>query len=251
MPSWSSIADNIMSALGYTHDDAARSKEAILYNTGLAASNLIRQRVEKEIRVVGDRGTTGNLTVYPDVPIQASDELNGRLFIQLPGELMDLKYNGGVSYIAYNRKSGCADNLMGVQFTMASPSEVRVLNNITFQKPTPTTPYYWTNNMSMNGGTPQQYLWMIGPSALLKSVEIGLYMIPSILDPLADPDAESNIPADLLYHVERLVLGMERFSLLLPLERLKNDGRDFKVNEQRIQPPQVVSVNDPGNITNV
>lgn len=250
MPTWNSIADNILIALGYNHDDAARSKEAVMYNLGLAASNLLRLRVEKEIKVVGDRGTTNNVYTYI-VPIQSSDTLNGRLFIPLPGELMDLKYNGGVSYIAYHRTSGCADNLMGVQFTLASPAEVRTLNNITFQKPSPATPYYWTSRFAMGAEAPKEYLWMVGPSPLMQSVEIGLYMAPAIIDPLGDPDAEADIPADLLYHVERLVLGMERFSLLVPQERLRNDGRDFRAGQQPLQPPQIMSLNDPGNITNV
>jgi len=247
MPTWNAITDNIMLALGYNHDDAARSRESIMWNVGLAASNLLRQRVEKEINVIGDRGTTSNMYTYL-VPLQASDRLNGRIYFPLPGELLDLKYNGGVSYIAYHRDSGCEDNLLGVQFTQASPVEIRVLDNITFQKPNPATPYYWVSRFD-NGDGMKEYVWLAGPSPLINSVEVGLYMAPAILDPLADPDAEANIPTDLLYHVERIVLSMERFALLVPQESLKNDGRMYKVGEQRIQPPQMVSLNDPGNIT--
>ena len=78
---------------------------------------------------------------------------------------------------------------------------------------------------------------------MIKSVEVGLYLTVGDLENL-DPDAEANIPADMVYLVKRHLLDLERWVLLTPQQRLTNDGRDFKEGQQPFQPPPAVSVND-------
>ena len=68
--------------------------------------------------------------------------------------------------------------------------------------------------------------------------------------PGVDPDDPADIPADMVYLIKRHMLDMERWILLTPQQRLQNDGRDFKPGEQPLQPPQMVSVNDPTLTTN-
>lgn len=242
------LAHDILATLGMNHDDATRNVEGVLFNIDMVMNNLRRQRIEKEIVVIGDRGTSAAAVTYV-LPLDEDAVVGNRLFFNLPAPVLDMRMNAGVSYIRYHRSSGCADSLIGKPFTLISPAEAHTVENITFQKPTPTTPYYWPAKVHDGTTTSGDRIYMLGPSPLLKSVEVGLYLALDTSDPNADPEEGVDFPPDLVYHVKRVVLSMERFALLVPQERLQNDGRDFKVGQQPLQPPQMASINDPINIT--
>lgn len=242
------LAHDILSTMGYVTDDQSRNLEGVLFNIDMVMNNLRRQRIEKETAVIGDRGTTSSAVVYPNVPIEQDPDLNDRLYFNLPGELLDIRRNGGVGYIRYTNKSGCADNLLGKPFTLISPSEVHARQNMTFQRPSPANPYYWPAKVNNSSGISGDRVYMIGPNPMITSVEVSLYMAYDS-SATSDPSEDVDFPADLVYHVKRIVLGMERFAILIPQERLQSDGRDFKVGQQPLQPPAISSVNDPINQT--
>lgn len=243
------IADDILITLGYDHDDRVRNRESVLYNVGLVVNRLRRQRLEKEFAMTGDRGSTDTLTTYI-VPLFADDYVgNGRMFFRLPSELLDIKVNGGIGYICYNSDSGCGDELVGRHFTQCTPAEADVLRGMEFQRPSPAYPYYFRSRLNNGVTTFTDRCWLLGVSPTITSVEVGLYMALDLSSVDFDPNTEADIPSDMAYLVKRMVLDLERFSLLVPMERLQNDGRDFKVGEQRIQPPQGISVNDVANNT--
>jgi hypothetical protein len=241
------LAYDILYSMGMSHDDATRNLEAVLFNVNMVMNVLRRQRIEKEIAVLGDRGTAAAATTYV-LPINEDSYLGGRLYFNLPGPVLDLRRNAGISYIRYHHTSGCADNLVGKDFTLISEREVHTVQNITFQRPSPANPYYWPARVNNGTTTAPSRIYMMGPSPLLKSLEVGLYLSLT-LGPNDDPNEEVDFPDDLVYHVKRAVLMMERFALLVPQERLKNQGRDFDLGQQPLQPPTLLSVNDPMNLT--
>lgn len=234
------LAYDILATMGYKDDDATRNLEGVLFNIDMVMNSFRKRRIEKETAVIGDRGTTSSVTAYPSVPVQPDPLFNGRLYFNLPGQVLDIRRNGGVSYIRYARGSGCADNLVGKPFSIVSPSEVHTIENITFQKPTPSSPRFWPIKVAGQDG---DRVYMIGPNPMITAVEVGLYLA---IDSSAtsDPSQDIEFPADLVYHVKRIVLGMERFAILIPQERLGNEGRDFKVGQQPLQPPSISSVNE-------
>lgn len=248
MITYDALADDILSTLGFNHDDATRSREAVLFNIQMSINRLRRLRLEKELATSGDIGSTDSVTTYI-VPLFREQFLNDRTYFVSPSSLLDIKQNGGVAYIAYHRESGCQDNLFGLKFEQTSQSEVDILAGNPWTKPREAAPYYFRGRVNVGGTLHTDRVWLVGVSPLIQSVEVGLYMAVDISDPLADPEQPIDLPDDMIYLVKRMVLDLERFALLVPQERLSNDGRDFKVGQQPLQPPQNVSVNDPINLS--
>lgn len=244
MPTWGDIADDVLVTLGYTHDDAVRNVPNVMFNMALVVDRLKRLRIEKELGSgYGSRGASRMSTTFI-VPLFEEDYVNGRMYFKLPSEVYDIQMNGGIEYIAYHRESGCQDNLVGLHFTQASPAEADLLAGSEMQRPSSANPYYFRARINTGTNTFADRVWLLGVSPMIKSVEVGLYLTVGDLDNL-DPDAEANIPADMVYLVKRHLLDLERWVLLTPQQRLTNDGRDFKEGQQPFQPPPAVSVNDP------
>jgi hypothetical protein len=248
MTTYLDLADNILGDLGYVHDDASRPREAVLFNIEMVMDRLKRQRLEKDLASGrGSIGTTDNLTTFL-VPVFQEDYLNGRNYFDLPGNVYDIRINGGIDYIRYARESGCADNLVGKRFSISSPSEIDLLERANpWMKPSVANPYYFRARLNNGTQTFTDRVWLIGVNELIKSVEIGLYLTMNLGDAQFDPNQEMDMPADMVFLVKKMVLDMERWALLVPQERLQNDGRDFKVGEQRLMPPQNLGLNHPVN----
>jgi len=247
MATATTLSDDILTTLGYTHDDRARHRESILFNIGLVASRLRRRSIDKQLRSGSDDGLISDATMYR-VPLFQEQYVQDRTYFNLPASIVDARVNGGVAYIRYCDNSGCGDTLVGKQFTMASPNELSVRNGMELEKPSPSVPYYFRARISTGEGIITNRVWLVGVSPLVKCLEVGLYLAVDLSDPMADPDEQLPIPDDQVYLVKRMVLDMERFALLVPQERLSNDGRDFKVGQQPLQPPNTMGINAPINI---
>lgn len=239
---WRELAYDIIATFGTVHDDMRRSEEAILFQIQLAANRLRRQRLEKEVSMSGDRGSTDTLTTFI-VPLFQETYLNGRTYFKLPAEVYDIKQNQGISYIVYHRDSGCQDNLVGRHFTLCTPAEVDILSGSAFQKPRPTHPYYYIARLNNGQETFSDRVWLLGLSPLIRSVEVGLYLTLDLSDPMFDPDVDADLPADQIYLIKRMVLDLERWAYVMP-EDLKNDGRDRTLGRPVQAPPPMMSIND-------
>ena len=240
--------DDILATLGHTHDDAIRHRAAVAYNMALVIDRIKRRRIEKELRSgMGGRGVSDQATTYI-VPIQSETYLNGRNYFTLPGNVYDIRVNGGLEYVTYANNSNCDRALVGKRFTLAAPSEMDMLQGHGIQRPDPANPYYYRARLKTSSELYDDRVWVAGPGATVGYLEVGLYLTVGDLETI-DPDAEMDLPADMLYLVKRAMLDLERWLLLVPQQRLSNDGRDFKVGQQPLQPPQGISVNDPMNLT--
>lgn len=244
------LINDVLYTLGFVGDDAIMHRVNVGYNLGLVIDRLKRQRLEKELRSPsGSRGVTNELTTYI-VPINHDSTLNNRAYFVLPGSVYDIKLNGGVGYIAYAAGSGCKDALVGRHFTLASPSEMNMLQGHGLQQPAPENPYYFRARLNTTTGIVTDRVWLYGPGVTVTDVEVGLYLTTPSVDVL-DPDAEVDAPEDMLYLVKKMMLDLGRWALLVPGQRLANDGREFAPYKgtQPFQPPQSISVNDPVNLS--
>ena len=248
MPTYTEIAYDILSTMGYSTDDANRHLESLLYNMEVVINRLQRQRLEKEFSMTGDRGSTDTMTTYI-VPLFAEDYVDGRTYFNLPSAVHDIRQNGGISYICYVSGSGCPDNLVGKHFTLATPAEVDGLDGSAFQKPRPAMPYYYRARINTGTTTFTDRVWLLGPGPTVNAVEVGLYLAVDLSNPITDPNVKADIPSDMVYLVKRMVLEMERFALLVPQEELKNEGRGRPLGSPTPQVPHMSSVNDPINLS--
>lgn len=247
---WGDIVEDVLITCGYNHDDALRNVPNGMFSLGMILDRLKKQRIEKDLMSgFGSKGSTYSVTIFNNVPVTLEPGLNNRAYFNLPSDVYDIQMNGGIEYITYNRTSGCQDNLVGRHFTLTSPAEVDNLAGSAMQAPSEYTPYYFRARYRNGTTTFADRVWLIGISPLVKTVEIGIYMTLGPIEQL-NPDDPADIPADMVYLIKRHMLDMERWILLTPQQRLQNDGRDFKPGEQPLQPPQMVSVNDPTLTTN-
>lgn len=251
MPTNGDLIDDVLFTMGFTHDDAILHRAAVGYNLGIVINRLKTQRLQKDLRGPGGgRSTSNEITTYI-VSIQREPTLRNRAYFDLPsGDILDINVNGGVGYLAYASGSGCKDSLVGKHFTLASPAEMDMLDGHGMQRPSPATPYYFRSRLSTPDGIITNRVWLYGPGPLVTDLEAGLYMTTADIQNL-DPDAEVDLPPDMVYLAKRMLLDLGRWSLMIPGQRLKNDGRDFAPynGPQPFQPPKEVSINDPVNIT--
>lgn len=241
---YSELALDILNTEGFVMDDSFRTKMAVLRNIQLAADRLKRQRLEKELRMSGSRGTTDMMTTFTAVAVNYESSLNDRGYFTLPSEVYDIKQNGGIDYLCYNRESNCGDNLVGKHFTQTTPSEVDILTGAAFQKPRPAMPYYYRGRYNDGTNTFTDRVWLIGISPQITSVEVGLYLtVGNLLT--VDPDTEMDMPADMILLVKYQVLNLERWCFSIPQENLRNEGRSAPAGSPQGSPPQTASVNSP------
>lgn len=242
---YNDLVYDILNTLGANNDDAVRSKAAVLFNIAMCMDRLKRERLEKELGMSGSRGSTDVMTTYNAIPVNYETGLKKRGYFTLPSEVYDIKQNSGIEYICYNRESGCADNLVGVHFNIATPSEVDNLDGGAFQKPRPAMPYYYRGRYNDGSNVYSDRVWLIGISPQITSVEIGVYLTVGDLLRL-NPEENIDMPADMILLVKNMVLGLERWALAVPQEQLRNDGRGSAVGYYaRMLPPATTSVNAP------
>lgn len=247
-PTYGDFIDDILMTLGMTHDDAVLHRAAAAYNMGIIIDRIKTQRLRKAVvSGASTRGITDMVTTYI-VPIASETYLNGRNYFTLPGEILNIPMNGGIEYITYANNSDCDKALIGKPFNLCTPGEVHNLNADAFQRPSPAVPYYYRARLQTATDRYDDRVWVLGPGPSVGYLEVGLYLSLGNIETI-DPDAPMDLPADLIYLVKRAMLDMSRWLLLVPQQRLRNDGRDFGVKEQPLQPPQGISVNDPLNST--
>ncbi len=248
MPSNIDLVDDALLAMGFNADDAIMHRAAGMANLAMIIDRIKRQRLEKELMSgQGSRGATDVMTTYI-VPIEQETYLNGRNYFDLPSNVYDIRLNGGLEYVTYGNRSNCDKALVGRRFTLASPGEMDMLDGAALQKPSPANPYYYRARLNNGTETFTDRVWLAGPGPTVESLEVGLYLTMGDIEDI-DPLAEVDLPADMVYLVKRAMLDLGRWCLLIPQQRTKNDGRDFPVNQQPLQPPPGISVNDQLNLT--
>jgi hypothetical protein len=239
-----SIADDVMNALSMSHDDRLLNRVAIAYNVKIAVDRLRAQAISKdyhgdireasdmmELFVVDVTNHTADATIEWDC-----------MYFDLPRELYDLPFDGGLAWVRYHRTglpANCPPQLARTVFTHTTLGSLSALWDMTYQAPCDTRPYVARD---------KDRVYVFGVQQQVTKLHVGLFCALPNLDQLTDENINDDIglPPEKLMAVRKLVIDSARFSLQLP-ERLKNDGRDLEPN-QPIRTERQVSLNDPLNI---
>lgn len=254
MPTYDQITDDIMVAMGYTHDDSLRNKEAVLYNVKLAVDKLKSQQLQKN-KEVGDYRRNSDMVSTFIVPITHNDVADevvtdfDATYFDLPTAIYSLAHDGGVSFIRYLRNEipfGCPPAVALTPFTGASLASIHTFYQSVYQRPQNSRPYF-ARAKARIGEIYKDRVYLFGVPQDVKHLLVGLYAAPDFTD--IDPDEDIGLPPHLLLPLKQMIIDLERWALQIPQERLKNDGRHLEPNEI-VRTERQMSVNNPINLDN-
>lgn len=178
------------------------------------------------------------LTIFPNVPIStftahATNEVEGRKYVQLPSTILDMDGDKGIDYISYQDKEGaCGPSMAYVKFSRTTPSKIKRVYMSAYEKPSPANPYFYRSG---------DYLYLVGIECIVVNfVEMGLI---TAFDPFSDCELDSDlgVGADVISDIYRNVLELGRFVMNVPNINL-NDGTD-NMSTESAPKQRVVSVN--------
>lgn len=248
MPTYAQIADDILVTLGMSFDDALRHRGAVYYNIKLVVDKLNKQLLSRDQKVgdykaMADKVSTFIVpVVWNDVDDDVVTDFDA-VYFNLPSEVYDLEFGGGVNAIRYLRNEipmECPPAMARTPFTQTTLASLSAIYDSEYQKPSPKQPYFARGRFN---GKDRVYLFGLRQEA--RNLLVNLYTTPSFVD--IDPDEEVNLPPELLHTAKQLLLSMESWLLQIPQERLSNDGRDLKP-DQTVRTSPTISLNHPSQL---
>ena len=218
-----------------TFDDADFTFNQILYWVMVIANRL---RVQQTMLTNSDLFTS----TFNNIPVLTDS--NGRKYIDLPVQIMDLQNNAGVVYLTYNEDTCSCEGprFAQVWFQGVNLPNVQHLYLDAYTTPSASNPYFYRVGHKVDGSGVNR-LYLLGVECVpVTSVEIA---VKSSLDPkkLCNIDEEIPVPDEMIQDLVMQVLQLGRFIMLMPKE-VTNEGEDeAELNTQMyanraINPPQ-------------
>ena len=211
------VVSDLEKSLNQTFDDADITQVQIIYWVQVIANSLRAKfyNLKKE-----------DIFVSTFSPVIVNTDSKGRKYIDLPNQILDLKFDAGIVYITYNFDTCCCggDPMSQVIFERAHISKLRVLYMDPYTTPKPKNPYFYRIGDRVNGVDVNR-VYLLGLECVkITDVEIGIL---SSLNPktICNLDDEIPLPDELVHELIMEVLKLGRFVMLVPDERL-NDGND-------------------------
>jgi hypothetical protein len=200
-----------------TFDDADFTFNQILYWVMVVGNRL---RVQQTLANNSDLFTS----TFNDIPVLTDS--NGRKYIDMPVQIMDLPNNSGVVYITYNEETcNCeGPTFAQVWFQGVNVGSVQNLYGDEYMRPSSTNPYFYRIGHKIDGAGVNR-LYLLGVECIpVKTVEIA---VKSSLDPkkLCDIDEEIPLPDEMIQELVMQVLQLGKFIMMMPKENV-NDGAD-------------------------
>jgi hypothetical protein len=200
-----------------TFDDADFTFNQILYWVMVVANRL---RVQQTLANNSDLFTS----TFNDIPVLT--DANGRKYIDMPVQIMDLPNNSGVVYITYNEETcNCeGPTFAQVWFQGVNVGSVQNLYGDEYMRPSSTNPYFYRIGHKVDGSGVNR-LYLLGVECVpVKTVEIA---VKSSLDPkkLCNIDEEIPLPDEMVQELVMQVLQLGKFIMMMPKENV-NDGAD-------------------------
>lgn len=241
MPTWKQFADEVMISMGFETDDALRKRDYFIYNATLVYNKLRNQQLKKDFKYGDELGASSMMSTYivdvqhVDVDDSVVTEFDASFF-DLPTPIMNLDNNTGLAAIRYLRNdlpANCPPAMARTPFSLTTLPAVYNIYQSKYQSPRSDRPY---------AALAQERVYLFGvPSHINKLIAV-LYTSADFAD--IDLDAEIDLPPHLLHTMRQMLLDLGSWSLQIPQERLRNDGRDFEPN-QTIATRPAISVNHP------
>jgi hypothetical protein len=218
-----------------TFDDADFTFNQILYWVMVIANRL---RVQQTMLTNSDLFTS----TFNNIPVLTDS--NGRKYIDLPVQIMDLQNNAGIVYLTYNEDTCSCEGprFAQVWFQGVNLPNVQHLYLDAYTTPSASNPYFYRVGHKVDGSGVNR-LYLLGVECVpVTSVEIA---VKSSLDPkkLCNIDEEIPVPDEMIQDLVMQVLQLGRFIMLMPKE-VTNEGEDeAELNTQMyanraINPPQ-------------
>lgn len=200
-----------------TFDDADFTFNQILYWVMVVANRL---RVQQTLANNSDLFTS----TFNDIPVLSDS--NGRKYIDMPVQIMDLPNNSGVVYITYNEETCNCDGptFAQVWFQGINVGSVQNLYGDEYMRPSSTNPYFYRIGHKVDEVGVNR-LYLLGVECVpVKTVEIA---VKSSLDPkkLCNIDEEIPLPDEMIQELVMQVLQLGKFIMMMPKENV-NDGAD-------------------------
>ncbi len=227
------VVDELRSAMQQTLITAKIEDIQIAYWITVIGDRLKSQHL-------GKRRSQQFLNTFPDIPIiEAKDNtiknaILGRKYVVIPSGFYNFDLDRGINYVAfYNPDPECKPEFVFNQFTRTSQVEAPHLYNNRFEKPSSTNAYWYING---------QIMTFLGLEKTdVDKVEIGMF---TTFDPVstADIDADFEFPQELFSVLQRQVIDLGRFVMMIPKDRL-NDATDTTGENGQVPTQKIVSVN--------
>jgi hypothetical protein len=215
------ICYDILTILKQNFNNKEVSLSQISYWVGVYGDRLLAQHIQKH-------DTQAYLQVFPQVPVY-KDTVTQRQYIDIPASVYDFDLDNGIDYISYPYQVDI-NSFAYTRFTRTTPSQAFRLYYTDEEKPAPDNPYWY------RADAPRIYL--LGLECIdVPFVEVGLQVAFSNIP--CDLDEEIKFPLELVPILQRQILDLGRFCLMIPADRI-NDG-DYDV--ANIPKQKIISVN--------
>lgn len=248
--SYNTVIDAVMLELGMLHDDSVAGRESILFNTIQAATKLNKQRLTKQLGAGDHRAASSSLITFPGVPLvtvsvddSVLTEWSGKYF-DLPTSIYSLDDDGGISFIRYMRNeipANCPPAVANTPFTGTTLASLNAIYGSAYQRPRSDRPYYARTRV-MVSDIMRERVYVFGVAEGVTHLLVGLYAIPNYLT--VDPDSPIDLPDEYIDTLKKMLLDDYAWLMQIPMQRRKNDGRDFEPNQTVPSRPHL-GMNDP------
>jgi hypothetical protein len=184
------------------------------------------QVVANKLRVQHNRITNSDLFTSTFSSVNVLTDSNGRPYIDLPTQIMDLPNNSGIVYITYNLDTcKCSGPMFSqVWFQGVEIGKVQNIYLDEYTRPSSKNPYFYRIGDKVDGVSVNR-IYLLGLECVsIEDVEIA---IKSSLNPSAVCNIDDNIsiPDELIGDLTNQVLQLGRFIMMMPSENV-NDGQD-------------------------
>lgn len=227
MATYRYVSYSLLDSLNKMTDDADIRLTHVLYWVQVVANKL---RVDQFLK------TDTGLFTSTFSNIQVQTDSNGKKYIDLPAQIMDLPNEEGVELLTY-----CAEHcnphpqseVVFFEPTTLSKSPLLWMNEYTI--PEPNRPYFY-RVADKSDGVSVNRLYLLGiECVIVDCVDIA---IKCSIDPtsICDLDDELSLPDERVKELIDEVLAMGRFVMMIPEERV-NQGSD-ETTPNQVPPPQ-------------
>lgn len=166
------------------------------------------------------------------------------VYFDMPEQVYSLSGGSGINAVRYLRNDipmNCSPAFALTPFTQTTLAALPTIYGSAYQKPKPSRPYIAAAR-AITGTGVRNRVYVFGVDSSITHLLVALFAIPNFTT--LDPDAPVDLPVEKLMTLKKMVMDLEKWALMIPQERLSNDGRDFQPGEI-IRTPSLMSLNDP------
>ena len=206
MATWRKVGYDILTDLKLRYDDASITLAHVVYWLQVYGNRLLILHQKKK-----DSGAYLSEFHIPSTLIHV--DAGGRPYFDLPAEVYDYDRDSGIEYISY-----WANGFQRITFSRTTRAIARALYFTPEESPAPDNPYFYRVG---------NRIYLLGFDCIpVPDLDCGLRTTLTSAEP-CDLDEEMLFPGELLPILQRQVLDLGRFVLMLPSDRT-NTGDELE-----------------------